>query len=297
MSSEIQYLDLLLDILANGEDRPDRTGVGTRSIFGPRLEFDLREGFPLLTTKKMWFEGIKKELLFFISGKTDTKILEAQGVNIWKDNTTVEYLSKRGLPWREGDIGPGYSFQWRHAGADYKGCDVDYTGQGIDQLKNLIDGIRTDPFSRRHIISSWDVARINQMALPPCHCLAQFYVGCEKVNGEANGKATYLDCTLYQRSGDMFLGVPFNIASYALLMEIVGNITGLIPRKFIHNLGDAHIYRNHFEQVNEQIHRTPYSFPRVRFQQKIEDIDSIVPEDIVLENYKSHPKLTAVMAI
>lgn len=291
-SSEVKYLDLLLSILIEGETRPDRTGVGTKSVFGPRLEFDLREGFPLLTTKRMWFEGIKKELLFFISGKTDTKILEAQGVNIWKENTTVEFLAKNKLPWKEGDMGPGYSFQWRHAGAEYKGCDIDYTGQGVDQLANLIDGIKKDPFGRRHIISAWDVANIDNMALPPCHCFVQFYVG---QNHE--GIPKFLDCSLYQRSGDMFLGVPFNIASYALLMEIIGHITGLIPRKFIHNLGDAHIYLNHLDQVNEQIHRTPYDFSRVTFTRKITNIDDLTANDIVLKDYQSHPKLTAPMAV
>lgn len=290
---EVQYLDLLLDILISGEKRPDRTGVGTKSIFGPRLEFDLREGFPLLTTKKMWFDGIAQELLFFISGKTDTKLLEAQGVNIWKENTSAEYLAKYKLPWREGDMGPGYSFQWRHAGADYKGCDYDYTGQGVDQLQNLIEGLKKDPFGRRHIISSWDVKNIHLMALPPCHCFVQFYVGCE----EDSTQPKFLDCCLYQRSGDMFLGVPFNIASYALLTEIIGHITGLIPRKFIHNLGDAHIYLNHIEQVNEQIHRIAYPLPRVRFLRQIKDIDDLKLEDIKLENYKCHKKLTGAMAV
>lgn len=292
MSAEVKYLDLLLSIYIEGETRTDRTGVGTKSIFGPRLEFDLRDGFPLLTTKKMWFEGIKRELLFFISGQTDTKILETQNVNIWKENTTKEFLDKNKLPWREGDMGPGYGWQWRHVGAKYKGCDADYTEQGVDQLVNLITGLKTDPFGRRHIISSWDVANINQMALPPCHCFVQFYVGQndEKI-------PTFLDCSLYQRSGDMFLGVPFNIASYALLMEIIGHITGLIPRKFIHNLGDAHIYMNHLDQVNEQIHRTPYSFPHITFVRQITNIDDLKSDDIILKDYKSHPKLVAPMAV
>lgn len=295
---EHQYLDLLTDILTAGEVRDDRTKTGTHSIFGPQLVFDLRDGFPLLTTKKMWFEGVKKELLFFLSGKTDTKILEAQGVNIWKDNTTTEYLAKYKLPWREGDMGPGYGHQWRHVGAEYKGCDVDYTGRGVDQIQSLIHGLKNDPFGRRHILSAWDAANIHLMALPSCHCFVQFYVGLESCEDTRSGKKPkYLDCMLHQRSGDMFLGVPFNIASYALLMEILGQLTGLIPRKFIHNLGDAHIYSNHVDQVLEQVERTPYPFPKIRFLSPITDINAIPADQIVLDGYVSHPKLTGEMAV
>lgn len=185
-----------------------------------------------------------------------------------------------------------YGFQWRHCGAEYKGCDHDYTGAGVDQLKNLINGIKNDPFGRRHIISSWDAPNIHLMALPPCHCFVQFNVGCD-----ADSAPKYLDCCMYQRSADMFLGVPFNIASYSLLMCIIGHLTGLIPRKFIHDLGDAHIYSTHLSQVSEQIKRVPYPFPTLKFQRDIIDIDDIKPEDIVLENYCSHPKLTAEMAV
>ncbi len=288
---EQQYLDHLIKIMTEGESRPDRTGTGTKSLFGLQMSFDLRKGFPLLTTKRTWFEGIKKELLFFLSGKTDTKLLEAQGVNIWKGNTSTEFLQKKNLSWREGDMGPGYSYQWRHAGANYTGCDSDYTGMGIDQIKNLIEGIKTDPFSRRHIISSWDVVNIHLMALPPCHCLAQFYVGCEE------SLPTYLDCCLYQRSADMFLGVPFNIASYALLMEIIAHITGLIPRNFIHILGDAHIYTNHMDQVTEQIKRISYPFPSIKFTRTITEIDDLQSTDIVLNDYYCHQKLKGDMAI
>lgn len=289
---EYQYLDLLEDIQTNGELRSDRTGVGTKSLFGKRMEFDLRAGFPLLTTKKMWFDAIKKELIFFLSGKTNSKILEAQGINIWRDNTTTKYLADHNLPWVEGDMGPEYGFQWRHAGAKYKGCDVDYTGQGLDQIQNLIVSLINDPFSRRHIISAWDVVNINLMALPPCHCLVQFYVG-----GDESGNSTYLDCCLYQRSGDMFLGVPFNIASYALLTEILGHMTGLTPRKFIHNLGDTHIYLNHMDSVTEQLRRAPYPFPRIKFLRSIHSVDDLRSEDIILENYQSHTKLTGKMAV
>lgn len=289
---EQQYLDLLKSIQTQGEKRLDRTKVGTLSVFGQRLVFDLRDGFPLLTTKSTWFNGIKKELLFFLSGKTDTKLLEEQGVNIWKGNTTTEFLTKNKLPWREGDMGPGYGFQWRHCGAEYKGCDHDYSGQGVDQIKNLINGIKNDPFGRRHIISAWDVANINIMALPPCHCFVQFYVGCDQ---DSNPK--YLDCCMYQRSADMFLGVPFNIASYSLLLCIIAHLTGLTARKFIHDLGDTHIYLNHQDQVSEQSQRVPFPFPTLKFKRDIIDIDDVKLSDIVLENYQCHSKLTAEMAV
>lgn len=288
---EAVYLDLLKKICDEGEIRMDRTGTGTKSIFGVHMEFDLREGFPLITTKRTWFDGIKKELLFFLSGKTDTKILEDQGVKIWTGNTTKDFLSKRNLSWREGDMGPGYSHQWRHAGAKYTGCDSDYKNTGVDQIKLVIDGIKNDPFGRRHIVNSWNVEQLNEMALPPCHCLFQFNVGSE------NGKQKYLDCSMYQRSADMFLGVPFNIASYALLMVIIGNITGLVPRKFIHNIGDAHIYLNHTEQVQEQISRTPLPFCNVILKRDINDVDDIKLDDIELQDYVSWPTIKAPMSI
>lgn len=289
---ETKYLKLLNKILTKGDSRCDRTQIGTKSLFGLNMKFDLRKGFPLLTTKRTWFDGIKKELLFLLSGQTDTKILEKQGVNIWKGNTSKEYLEKYSLPWNEGDMGPCYGFQWRHFGAEYSGCDDDYTGKGVDQIKNLINGLLKDPYGRRHIVSAWNVVDIPQMVLPPCHCFCQFFVGTDDEN---NPK--YLDCSLYQRSADMFLGVPFNIASYALLMCIIGNITNLIPRNFIHNMGDAHIYLNHEEQVKEQITRTPLPFPSIEFSKKFNNIDEILSEDITITNYISHPKLSGIMAV
>jgi len=288
---EEQYLNLVKRILLEGENRNDRTKVGTKSLFGCNMEFDLRQGFPLLTTKRTWFEGIVKELLFFISGKTDTKILEQQGVNIWKGNTSAEYLEEYKFPWREGDMGPGYSHQWRHAGAKYIGCDADYTGQGVDQLNDLINGLKKDPFGRRHIISAWDVANIHWMALPPCHCFLQFYVGFNELN-----EPKYLDCMMYQRSADMFLGVPFNIASYALFIHMIGHVTGLTPRRYIHNFGDAHIYSNHIDQVQEQVTRTPLHFPQLSFKQNRTNIDDFTFDDIVLENYISWPTIKGKMA-
>ena len=289
---EYQYLNLLQHIMDVGDVRMDRTQTGTKSVFGEKMEFDLRDGFPLLTTKRTWFTGIKKELLFFISGKTDTKILEVQGVNIWKGNTSKAFLEKSKLPWREGDMGPGYSHQWRHAGALYHGCDADYQGQGVDQLAELIHGIKNDPYGRRHIIDSWSVPDIKDMALPPCHCFVQFYVS----NNEL-GQPTFLDCLLHQRSADMFLGVPFNIASYSMLLLIVAYITGLTARKFIHSLGDAHIYSTHYEAVTEQLKRRPFSFPTVTINPEVTDIDSLQESDITLSNYKCWDKITAVMAV
>lgn len=286
---EQSYLNLLSNILNTGEMRGDRTGVGTRSLFGQRLEFDLRKGFPLFTTKRTWFKGILAELLFFISGKTDTKLLEAQGVNIWKANTSKEYLAKCGLPWMEGDMGPSYGFQWRHAGSTYEGCDKKYGG--FDQLEFLIQGLKHDPFGRRHIISAWDASNIHLMALPPCHCFIQFYVGCE------DKVPKYLDACMYQRSADMFLGVPFNVASYALLISIIGQLTGLIPRRFIHDLGDAHIYTNHVDSVREQITRTPYPFPTLKIKRTFAHIDDVHLDDFELVNYVAHAKLTAEMAV
>lgn len=282
---EQQYLQLLGDILSDGEMRQERTGTGTKSIFGSSMKFDLREGFPLITTKQVSFSIIVKELLFFISGKTDTKILEQQGVNIWKGNTTKEFLEKRGLNYKEGDMGVGYPIQWRHAGVKYEGCDKDY--EGIDQLQNIIKSIKEDPYGRRHIVSSWDVVNIDKMALPPCHCFFQFYVSNDG----------YLDCQMYQRSADMFLGVPFNIASYALLTIMIAHLTDLKPRYFNHVLGDAHIYLNHLEQVQEQIGRTPYPFPTLKINRKVESIDDFKVEDFTLEKYLHHSKLIGRMAV
>lgn len=289
-SSEYRYLSYLNEILCKGEQRPDRTGIGTKSIFGARLEFDLREGFPLLTTKDTWFTAIKEELLFFLSGSTDTKILEKKGINIWKGNTSKEFLQNRGLPWREGDCGAAYGFQWRHFGANYLGCDANYAGQGVDQIQLLIKNLKEDPFSRRHILTAWNPKDIDSMALPPCHCFCQFYVGCNE-----RGEPAYLDCALTQRSGDMFLGIPFNIASYALLMHILAVQVDLVPRKLIHTINDAHIYLNHIEQVKQQIERTPLPFPKIHIKEP--DINKLKGEDISVKKYLHHPKLSAPMAV
>lgn len=274
------YLNLLKKIVDKGEFRSDRTGTGTISIFGEMMKFDLRDKFPLLTTKKLNFDTIKKELLWFISGSTNSKILEEQGINIWKGNSSKEFLSARNLDYEEGEIGPGYGFQWRYCGANYPN-----KSGGIDQLKKVIEDIKSNPTSRRHIVSSWDVCNIDKMALPPCHCFFQFYVEDE-----------YLDCMMYQRSGDMFLGVPFNIASYSLLLLIIAKLTGLKARYFNHVIGDAHIYSNHIEQAKLQLSREPYDSPTITLLD-INDIDDINPCNIILENYNHHPFIKAQMAV
>ena len=278
---EYNYLKVLSKIYRKGEDRDDRTDRGTRSIFGISMKFDISERIPLLTTKKIKYENIIKELLFFISGKTDTKILEQQGVNIWKDDTSEKSLKNRNLDYDEGDMGPGYGFQWRHWGENYDG-DKSAEYQGIDQLTNLIDGLKKNPFSRRHVLSTWNVADIDKMALPPCHIFCQFYVS-------ADGKR--LDCQLYQRSGDMFIGVPYNIASYAIFTHMIAHLCNMTPRYLIHTLGDAHIYRDHFQAVDRQLKRTPLPLPTISFRRKtkIKTIDDFSIDNVVIDNYESWP--------
>jgi dihydrofolate reductase/thymidylate synthase len=285
---ETQYLDLLRQVLTEGELRPDRTGVGTKAIFGARMVFDLTQGFPILTTKRVAYEAIIKELLFFISGKTDTKILSDQGVKIWNANTSLEYLRQHHLPWEEGDMGPGYGFQWRHWGAEYSGCHQDYTGQGVDQLHELVKNLREHPESRRHLLTAWNPSQLDQMALPPCHVMAQFNVSADNA---------WLDCQLYQRSGDLFLGVPFNITSYALLTAILAQLTGRRPRRLIHVLGDAHIYRNHEEAVKIQLSRTPRPFPSLKFIRPFNSLDELKREHLQIDDYTSWPTISAEMAV
>jgi dihydrofolate reductase / thymidylate synthase len=287
---EYEYLRALEDIKNRGEAKPDRTGVGTTSLFGVKMEFDIRDRLPLLTTKKINHEAIIKELLFFISGKTDTNILSTQGVKIWEANTRKKFIEDAGLRWNENDMGPMYGHQWRHWGAEYKGCHDDYDGLGIDQLAKLIENIRTDPHSRRHILSAWNVADIDKMVIAPCHILAQFNV---------SGDRKYLDCQLYQRSGDMFLGVPFNITAYAILTYMIAHITGLRPRRLVHVIGDAHIYVNHGDQVKKQISRTPRPFPTLSFREatRLHEIDDFTFNSFIIEGYNSWPAITADMAI
>lgn len=285
---EQQYLNLIKNILEHGSHKKDRTGTGTLSQFGAQMRFDLSDGkLPLLTTKKLFFRGIVEELLWIISGKTDEKILSDKGVKFWADNATRQFLDLTGLTDnREGDLGPVYPFQWRHFGAEYKSCDDDYTGQGVDQLANAIELIKTQPESRRILVSAWNPCDLKKMALPPCHTLFQFYVD--------DGK---LSCQLYQRSGDVGLGVPFNIASYSLLTIMIAHITGLVPGEFIHTLGDAHIYLDHVEPLKEQLTREPFDFPTIRIKRDIDDIDDFTYDDFELIDYKAHKSIRMKMSV
>ncbi|MFZ2620204.1 MAG: thymidylate synthase [Alphaproteobacteria bacterium] len=264
---EYQYLDLLQHILDNGTDKSDRTGVGTRSWFGHQMRFDLSQSFPLLTTKKVHLKSIIHELLWFLAGDTNIKYLKDNGVRIWD-----EWADK------DGNLGPVYGYQWRSWPTT--------TGGHIDQMAKLVEQLKKNPDSRRHIISAWHVEFIEKMALPPCHCLFQFYV--------ADGK---LSCQLYQRSADVFLGVPFNIASYALLTLMLAQVTGLKPGEFVHTFGDVHIYNNHFDQVKEQLAREPKPFPTMTLNPAVTDLFSFKYEDFTLNNYDAHPLIKAPIAV
>jgi thymidylate synthase len=262
-----QYLQLLSDVLANGTDRMDRTGTGTRSLFGYQMRFDLAQGFPLLTTKKLHIRSIIHELLWFLRGDTNVRYLQQHGVKIWD-------------AWADdnGDLGPVYGSQWRSW--------PDGKGGHIDQIANVVDSIRHKPESRRHIVTAWNPAEVDEMALPPCHCLFQFYV--------ANGR---LSCQLYQRSADVFLGVPFNIASYALLTEMVAQVTGLAAGEFIHTFGDVHLYSNHFVQAREQLAREPRPLPRLTLNPERGDIFGFEFEDFQITGYDPLPHIKAEVAV
>jgi thymidylate synthase len=263
---ERQYLNLLADILANGVQRGDRTGTGTLGVFGRQIRFDLSQGFPVLTTKKLHLRSIIVELLWFLRGDTNVKYLQDNGCKIWDE-------------WADenGDLGPVYGKQWRSWAAP--------DGRSIDQIANLVEGLKTNPNSRRHIVSAWNPADVEDMALPPCHCLFQFFV--------ADGK---LSCQLYQRSADVFLGVPFNIASYALLTLMVAKVVGLQPGEFVHTFGDAHLYLNHLDQAREQIQREPKPFPIMNIADK-SDLFAFDYADFQLEGYEAHPHIKAAVAV
>ena len=261
-----QYLALLEDVLTNGVGREDRTGTGTIGVFGRQSRYDLRDGFPCLTTKKLHLRSIIYELLWFLKGETNVKFLKDNGVSIWDE-------------WADenGELGPVYGAQWR--------CWPGNDGKPIDQIARLIDGLKNNPWSRRHIVSAWNVAEIDQMALPPCHALFQFYV--------AGGR---LSCQLYQRSADTFLGVPFNIASYALLTCMMAQVCGLQPGEFIHTLGDTHLYLNHLEQVDEQLSREPRPLPKLRLNPAVKSVFDFRYEDFTLEGYDPWPAIKAPMS-
>ena len=262
-----QYLDLMDGVLKTGVEKHDRTGTGTLSLFGHQMRFDLAEGFPLVTTKKLFAKAIIYELLWFLRGETNVHWLQERGVSIWDEWADAN-----------GELGPVYGHHWRSW--------PDGKGGTIDQIENVVNDIRSNPDSRRLLVTAWNPADVPKMALPPCHCLFQFYV--------AEGR---LSCQLYQRSADVFLGVPFNIASYALLTLMMAQVTGFKPGEFVHSFGDAHLYLNHLDQAREQLSRTPYPLPRMTINQDVKDIFGFKYEDFKLENYRSHPHIKADVAV
>nr|XP_019943420.1 PREDICTED: thymidylate synthase [Paralichthys olivaceus] len=287
LCDERGYLDQIHYILQHGRRKGDRTGTGVVSVFGAQGRYSLRDQFPLLTTKKVFWKGILEELLWFIKGSTNAKELSEKGVKIWEANGSRQFLDNLGFTEREeGDLGPVYGFQWRHFGAEYTNMHADYTGQGVDQLQQVIDTIKTNPEDRRIIMCAWNPKDLPLMALPPCHALCQFYV----IDGE-------LSCQLYQRSGDMGLGVPFNIASYALLTYMIAHITGLKPGDFVHTLGDAHIYINHIEPLKIQLQRDIRPFPKLKILRNVEKIDDFRAEDFEICDYNPHPSIKMQMAV
>lgn len=288
-----QYLDLIQKIMDEGEDRLDRTGVGTRSIFGYQARYDLRDGFPLVTTKRVHIRSILEELLWFLSGSTNIEPLVSKNVRIWNEwpyeiytksedydgETLDEFVEKiksdKAFAAKYGELGPVYGKQWR---------DFD----GVDQIANLIQSLKENPFSRRHIVSAWNPSQVDNMALPPCHAFFQFYVSADQ---------KYLSCQLYQRSGDVFLGVPFNIASYALLLEMVAHVCGYEAKDFVHTIGDAHIYSNHFEQVQTQLQRDPKPLPKLVIKRDVDDIFDFKYEDFEVVDYEYHPAIRGKVAV
>ncbi|XP_014911733.1 thymidylate synthase isoform X1 [Poecilia latipinna] len=318
LCDERGYLSLAEHIMEHGCRKGDRTGTGVLSLFGAQVRYNLRDQFPLLTTKRVFWKGILEELLWFIKvttmgkppldssffyvspgltrllhlfcttqGSTNAKELSEKGVKIWDANGSRDFLDNLGFTEREeGDLGPVYGFQWRHFGAEYKDMHTDYTGQGVDQLQNIIDTIKKNPEDRRIIMCAWNPKDLPIMALPPCHALCQFYV----CDGE-------LSCQLYQRSADMGLGVPFNIASYALLTYMIAHITGLKPGDFVHTLGDAHVYLNHIEPLKVQLQREIRPFPTLKIKRQVESINDFQAEDFEICGYNPHPTIKMQMAV
>lgn len=278
-----QYLDLLQKILTDGRDRDDRTGTGTRGIFGHQMRFDLREGFPMLTTKKLHLRSILHELLWFLQGETHVASLQAAGVHIWDEWATPEQTARFGRS--AGDLGPVYGHQWRNFGAT-KQPDGSYASDGVDQIQKLMEQIRKTPNSRRLIVSGWNPREADDVALPPCHTLFQFYVQ----DGE-------LSCQLYQRSADVFLGVPFNIASYALLTLMIAQACNLKPGEFVHTFGDAHLYKNHLDQARLQLTREPRKLPQMKINPAVKDIFGFRFEDFELVDYEPHPHIKAEVSV
>ena len=276
------YLDLLRRILKEGRPRDDRTGTGTIGVFGHQMRFDLRQGFPLLTTKKLHLKSIIHELLWFLRGETRVESLQESGVKIWDDWATPEITAKFGR--KAGDLGPIYGHQWRNFGAAPLGDG--WANDGVDQIKNLLEQIKKNPNSRRLIVTGWNPREADQVALPPCHTLFQFYV-----------QDGALSCQLYQRSADVFLGVPFNIASYALLTMMIAHVNELQPGDFVHTFGDAHLYRNHLEQARMQLERAPRPLPTMKLNPAVRDLFAFKYEDFTLEGYDPHPHIKAEVSV
>ncbi len=277
------YLDLLQRILDEGKDRADRTGTGTRGVFGHQMRFSLKDGFPLLTTKKLHLRSIILELLWFLRGETHVASLQADGVRIWNDWATAEQTARFGRA--PGDLGPIYGHQWRNFGATLH-ADGSYARDGVDQIARVLETIAKNPSSRRLIVSGWNPKEAEEVALPPCHTLFQLYV-----------QDGALSCQLYQRSGDVFLGVPFNIASYALLTMMIAHVTELAYGDFVHTLGDAHLYKNHLEQAREQLAREPRPLPTMRLDASVKDLFAFRLEHFVLEGYDPHPHIKGEVSV
>lgn len=331
---EYQYLDLIQDILQRGEHRPDRTGTGTLSLFAPpQLRFSLSKPadpsssstqnasdripvLPLLTTKRVFLRAVTTELLWFVSGCTTSKPLSDAGIHIWDGNGSREFLDNLGFTEREeGDLGPVYGFQWRHFGAEYENCHSDYSGKGVDQIKEVVRKLKNNPYDRRIILSAWNVADLSKMALPPCHMFAQFYVSFpdaprgeaaiqnpeeKTANGTSSSTKGHLSCLLYQRSCDMGLGVPFNIASYALLTHMLAHACDLVPGELIHTMGDAHVYLDHIDALKEQLLREPREFPTLNIKRDDRgsgQMDGWKIEELEVVGYKPHGGIKMKMSV
>lgn len=277
---ELQYLNLIDNVIKNGAKKVGRNNAVTYSIFGHMSRYSLRDNtLPVITTKKMFLRGIIEELLWILRGSTNANELKEKNIHIWDGHTSKEHYQSCGLDYEEGDTGPLYGMQWRHSGAEYKGMREDYTSQGVDQIKNVIEQLKNNPNSRRHVVCSWNPSDLPKMVLPPCHCLFQFYVN-------DNG----LSCTLYQRSGDIGLGIPFNITSYSLLTHFIANELGIPANEFIHVIGDAHVYEDHIPALQEQLKRQPKRFPKVR-------VISNTDQPFLIENYESHGAIKMKMVV